>query len=155
SFQLNVDATNVLPVIAATTVNTGAVTAVNLGAIANVSGPVQIPLLSYTGNNPFGALSLGTYPAGYSVSLVNNEGNSTVDLSIAPATPNAPRITSIGISGTTLHIQGTNGSPGGPYMLLGSTNVALPLNQWILITTNSYALDGSFNLSTNVVSPGT
>ena len=152
SFQLNVDANAGAPVIAATTVNTGAVTTINIGSIANAGGPVQIPLLSYTGNDPFGALSLGTHPAAYIVSLVDNTANSSVDLSIAP---NAPLITFIGISGPTLHIQGINGSHGGQYVLLGSTNVALPLNQWTPILTNNYALDGSFNLTTNVVNPAT
>jgi autotransporter-associated beta strand protein len=153
TLQLNADASSFTPVIIATTINTGAVSTINIAAISNFTSTVQIPLISYTGNDPYGALTLGTVPPGYSVALVDNTGSSTVDLSIAPPGPQGPRITSITVSGTTLSIQGTNGSLGGQYVLLGSTNVLLPFSQWTPLLTNSYAPDGTFNLTTNIVNP--
>lgn len=65
-----------------------------------------------------------------------------------------PHITHIGVSGTTLNISGTNGTASSPYVLLGSTNVALPLASWTPLLTNTFGSDGSFNLSTNIVIPG-
>jgi len=72
-------------------------------------------------------------------------------LGVAVGTKPTPRITSISLSGTTLTISGTNGSPGGQYVLLGSTNVALPLSQWTPLLTNFFDVNGHINLSTNIV----
>lgn len=65
-----------------------------------------------------------------------------------------PQFTHISVSGTTLNISGTNGTPSSPYVLLGSTNVALPLAQWSPLLTNTFGSDGSFNMSTNIVNIG-
>jgi autotransporter-associated beta strand protein len=65
-----------------------------------------------------------------------------------------PHFTTIHLSGTTLTIAGTNGTPGGQYVLLGSTNVTKPLAQWTPLLTNSFDGSGNFNLSTNIVIPG-
>jgi hypothetical protein len=151
--QLNVDGNVPTAKITATTITTNNPTAINIGSIVNVGGTVQIPLISYTGNDPYGALTLGTYPAGYTATLVDNTGSSSVDLSITSTVKPTPHITSITVSGPTLTIQGTNGANSGPYVLLGSTNVALPLIQWTPLLTNNFAPDGSFNLSTNIINP--
>ena len=139
--------------IIATNVTTGATTTINLGAIANVSSTVQIPLLSYTGTDPFPALHLGTYPAGYAVTLVDNIGNSSVDISIVPPVVPTPRITGISVSGITLNLTATNGANGGQYTLLGTTNITLPLNQWTAIFSNNFDGSGHLNVSTNVINP--
>jgi autotransporter-associated beta strand protein len=65
----------------------------------------------------------------------------------------SPKITSIKLSGTTLTILGTNGTLNGSFVLLGSTNVALPLSSWTPILTNSFNSSGDLNLSTNIVNP--
>jgi autotransporter-associated beta strand protein len=65
-----------------------------------------------------------------------------------------PFITHVSISGTTLNISGTNGTPNGPFVLLSSTNVALPVINWTPLLTNTFDGSGNFNLSTNVVVPG-
>jgi autotransporter-associated beta strand protein len=72
-------------------------------------------------------------------------------LSVAIGTKPVPHITSVSLSGTTLTILGTNGAPGGQYVLLGSTNVALPLSQWTPLLTNFFDVNGHINLSTNIV----
>jgi hypothetical protein len=64
-----------------------------------------------------------------------------------------PHFTSVSVSGTTLTIQGTNGADSGPYVLLGTTNLTLPISQWTPLLTNSFAPNGSFNLSTNIINP--
>jgi sugar lactone lactonase YvrE len=64
-----------------------------------------------------------------------------------------PRITGIHLSGATLTITATSGAPGEPYVLLESTNLLLPLDQWRPLLTNSFDGSGNLNLSTNVVNP--
>ena len=72
-------------------------------------------------------------------------------LSVVVGVKPVPRITSISVAGTTLTMSGTNGAPSGQYVLLGTTNVALPLNQWTPVLTNNFDGSGMLNLSTNIV----
>jgi len=155
TLQLNVNGTATTANISATAVTTNNPSTINIGAVANVSGTVQIPLISYTGTgiDPYGALTLGTLPAGYTANLVDNTGNSSVDLSIASTVKPTPRITGISALGTTLTITATNGAFGGQYVLLGSTNVALPLSQWTPLLTNNFDGSGNLDLSTNIINP--
>jgi hypothetical protein len=68
--------------------------------------------------------------------------------------PSSPHITSIQVGGTGgLTLSATNGTPGGSWALLQSTNVALPLSQWQTNRTGTF--DGSGNLSTNIVNTAT
>ena len=87
----------------------------------------------------------------------NNPGDSnfveSVRASLAPLAPPLPRITHISLSGTSLSISATNGTAGGPWTLLQSTNVALPLSQWQTNIMGTF--DGSGNLSTNIVNTAT
>jgi hypothetical protein len=69
---------------------------------------------------------------------------------ITVAGPAQPDITGISLSGTTLVINGVNGTSGLNYTLLTSTNLALPLAQWTPIATNSFS-GTSFSV-TNTVS---
>ena len=64
-----------------------------------------------------------------------------------------PHITSISVSGTTLNLIATNGAIGGTYMLLETTNLTLPINQWTAVLTNSFDGSGNLNLSTNIINP--
>jgi hypothetical protein len=76
-----------------------------------------------------------------------------VATSIIPSVP--PKITSISLSGANAVLSGTNGVNGGTYYLLESTNITLPLNQWIPIATNvmnaSGGLDSFTLIETNAV----
>ena len=65
-----------------------------------------------------------------------------------------PRITAIGLNGTAFTLRATNGADGGRFVLLQSTNVALPLNQWKPVLTNAFDSSGDLDLSTNVFNPG-
>ena len=61
-----------------------------------------------------------------------------------------PAITNFSLAGTTLTLSGAGGVPGADFYLLTSTNVALPLSQWLSIATNQYGGDGGFTLTTFV-----
>jgi hypothetical protein len=70
---------------------------------------------------------------------------------VAPAP--VPRITAIGLNGTTLTLAATNGGAEYQFKLLESTNPALPLNRWISILTNSFDTNGDLRLTTNLLNP--
>lgn len=67
----------------------------------------------------------------------------------AVAPPASPQVTGIDVAGTTLSISATNGTAGGSWILLQSTNLALPLSQWQ--TNRVGVFDGNGQLSTNLV----
>ncbi len=64
-----------------------------------------------------------------------------------------PHFTSIKVSGTTLTINAVNGTPGGQFVLIGSTNILKPLINWTPILTNTFDGSGNLNLTTNIVNP--
>ncbi len=55
----------------------------------------------------------------------------------------APRET-ISRDGTNVVIVGTDGPPGGTYHIMTSTNITLPISQWIPLATNLFDSSGSF-----------
>ena len=150
TLQMNVDG-NATPTINATNVTTGAMTTINLPVINNVFGTVQIPFLRYQGSDPFSALHLGTIPGGFTVTLVDDTANSSVDLNIISPFKPTPPIKSFNVNGTTLNLAATNGQAGSQVVLVGATNLTTPFAQWTPVLTNSFDSNGNLNLSTNVV----
>jgi autotransporter-associated beta strand protein len=137
------------PSLVATTIAPNGTTTLNIGGIVNVSSHTTIPLISYTGSNPFPNLALGSTPPGYVLTLVDNSGASTIDLEIVPP----PMFTSAVRVGTNLVVGGINGTAGNSYYVLTSTNAALPIAQWTPITTNVFGPGGEFSF-TNAIVPG-
>jgi autotransporter-associated beta strand protein len=64
-----------------------------------------------------------------------------------------PAISNISINGNSLIFGGAGGINGGTYYLLTSTNLALPLTNWTIISTNAFDANGRFNF-TNPANPG-
>jgi hypothetical protein len=64
-----------------------------------------------------------------------------------------PHFTSVKVSGTTLTISAVNGTPGGQFVLIGSTNILTPLANWTPILTNNFDGSGNLNMTTNIVNP--
>jgi hypothetical protein len=58
-----------------------------------------------------------------------------------------PSATGIQLSGTDVMIAGTNGAAGGTYVVLSSTNLSSPLNQWTPVATNVLATGGAFTIT--------
>jgi len=67
-----------------------------------------------------------------------------VDGTLGVVSSNPPAITSVGLSGSNLVMQGTNGTPNWSYTILSSTNLALPLAQWTAAATNYFDAGGNF-----------
>lgn len=114
-------------------------------SIANVPGSWNGNTLALIVTNAFGT----------NISLITlTVTNST----IIPT--NQPTITGFSlVTGTNVAISATNGQSGGTYYLLGSTNLATPLSQWVplatnVIATNGSAVNGFTFIGTNVVRIG-
>ncbi|HSY18566.1 MAG TPA: PQQ-dependent sugar dehydrogenase [Candidatus Acidoferrales bacterium] len=128
--------------------------AIVIDGVANVSGVITFPLISYTGTSPAnGSFVKGALPAGFSANLVNNTAQKRIDLVIAPNATVTPRINALTFAGTNLMIGGTNGFPSSAFYVLTSTNLTLPLNQWLPVSTNPFDVNGGFNF-TNPMNPG-
>jgi hypothetical protein len=64
----------------------------------------------------------------------------------------APRFTNSMLRGASFIASGLGGVTNGPYTLLSSTNLAMPLTNWTAAVTNSFDGNGRFNL-TNSMNP--
>lgn len=70
------------------------------------------------------------------------------------STPPQPGISGFSVSGANLVLNATNGVSGLTYYVLTSTNVAVPLNQWLPVTTNILSASGNFTITvSNSFSP--
>lgn len=70
-----------------------------------------------------------------------NTNNLTTDGTLQVVLTAKPQITGITLSGGNLILTGTNGVNGEPFVLLTSTNLATPLNQWIPLLTNTFGAE--------------
>lgn len=74
------------------------------------------------------------------------------DVSVVPLSQ--PVLTSISLAGANAVLSATNGQWNGTYVTLASTNLMLPLSQWIPVATNILDGNGPFTvIATNTVSP--
>ena len=119
--------------------------------VTNFSGTVtngQTFQLFVSSAGLLGTFSSVTLPSSPGLTWTNNLA---VNGSITAGVILRPGITSINITGGNVVVSGTNGSPGVQYNLLTSTNVAIPLSLWTVLTTNTFS---SSNFSvTNPVNP--
>ncbi len=116
-------------------------------------------------NESFQLFNAGSYSGAFANILPANPGpglawdtnslatSGTLNIVSAPV-QSQPHIASVTLSGMNLIFSGTNGTAGVQYEVLTSTNLALPLNQWITNATLQFDVSGNFAF-TNTVSPGT
>jgi hypothetical protein len=79
---------------------------------------------------------------GYGNFYIHTNGNSLV-LSFTNNLP-LPMAMNITASGTNFIFSGANGSAGTPYFILASTNLALPLINWTVFSSNTLDANGNF-----------
>jgi fibronectin-binding autotransporter adhesin len=125
--------------------------------------------LNVTNSNPTNAFGAGD--SFQLFSAVNYAGGFT---SIVPATPgtglswdttllttsgtlkvvssvvNPPHIGGVTVTGSTLVLSGTGGSPGGGFSVYSSTDVSLPLNSWTSAGTGVFDGSGNCSFSTSI-----
>ena len=151
SLELNVNGTASTSIVDATTV-TASGTAISIASLTNVtsSNAVTIHLISYTGSDPFAGFSLAALPYGYAGNLVDNTGNSSIDLRVMTAAlPPPPTIGSIIVHSGQVIIGSVSNSDvaGGSFSVLTTTNVALPLADWTLLTRGTFGTNGNFSFT--------
>ena len=92
----------------------------------------------------------------YVVSAVSTNGeseNSAQAIAVPLVAPSAtPIFGGIQIIGGSLVITGTNGTAGANYLVLMTTNLTLPVTDWIILSTNQFGPGGSVNF-TNPINP--
>jgi hypothetical protein len=110
--------------------------AAQLSVTASNTGPYLVVVSDGTTAYPHYVSDTGTY----SLTLSGMSGLAT--------------ISTARLSGSELILGGSGGAANGAFVLLTSTNVALPLNQWIPGTTNYFDATGAFQI-TNSIAPGT
>ena len=116
----------------------------------NGFGPGSYTLFNYSGGLS-GAPVLGATPATGHAYLYSLDTNTTGRVNFIVATPPPPVFsTAILNNGTNLIMSGSGGTTNFPYLVLSSTNVALPLSQWTHVATNSFPANGNFSITNNV-----
>jgi autotransporter-associated beta strand protein len=127
--------------------------------INNTSGtPLPVGVYTIIAGSAAGSVA-GVVPTSFTVTGAGTQASQPValqisggNLSLVVGTPALPaKLSNISVNGPTLTITGSGGASGGQYVLLGSTNLLLPLNQWTPILTNTFDSNGNLNLSTNII----
>jgi hypothetical protein len=77
---------------------------------------------------------------------LSTDGRITVIGDDAPVIQ-TPRIVSAVRSGSNLIMSGTNGTTNGTFYVITSTNIALPLTNWSIVSTSTFGADGSFSVT--------
>jgi autotransporter-associated beta strand protein len=147
SLNKSLTPSNGMAVVSGTITGAGSITVTNLGSSALVAGDT-FPLFNQAVS---GGGTMTVSGGGTGVVWTNNLAvNGTI--SVVSVTQPTPHITLVQISNGNIIFSGTNGLDNGQYEVLSSTNVALPLNQWTILSTNSFNGTGQFSV-TNPVNP--
>jgi hypothetical protein len=135
----------------ATNLGSGTVTVSNLGPALVVGDTFTLFSEPVVGG---GALTVtGGGATQWSNNLAVNGSISVLSLTPPPPPP-PPSINAASASGGNLIFSGTNGTAGGPYYVLATTNIALPISAWAVVSTNSFGPGGVFSV-TNPINGGT
>lgn len=117
--------------------------------LTNLSGTLaatdSFKLFSASSYGVSGSL-LNISPAIPALNLAWNTNTLTTDgtLRIVSAPTPPPQFSSAIANGNNIILNGTNGPAGYPFIILTSTNVALPLAQWTAVATNNFDSNGNF-----------
>lgn len=75
----------------------------------------------------------------------NNLINGILSVISSPTLP--PVFSKVKVSGSNFIFNGTNGISNWPYYVLASTNISLPLTNWMIVSTNLFDVQGRFNFT--------
>ncbi|HEX4122442.1 MAG TPA: hypothetical protein VH619_17640 [Verrucomicrobiae bacterium] len=132
----------------ATNLGSGTVTVDNIGAALELGDRFVIFGGALVNG---GALTV----TGAGVQWTNNlavDGSISVLSLTPPPPPPTPTISGASEVGGNIVFSGTNGASGGTFYVLETTNIALPLADWTVVSTNTYGPGGIFSV-TNSITP--
>ena len=139
--------------IAQATLSTNSTVAVSSGAVLQLDFPTTnlVTALVLNGISQPG----GVYNATTSPTFISGTGSLIIP-STGPGTfTSTPGISGFKLNGANVTMTVTDAQAGDAYYLLASTNLALPINQWLTVATNVPGTSGSFTFTgTNAVTPG-
>jgi|GEM_PF-2244345 len=129
-------------------------------AVSGTGGTAVISTTNAAANTAFSfgyisGLGAGSDTISYSWTLPGNPNptaNAFVAAVFAPLL-SQPHLTGVNLSGTTLSISASNGTAGGSWILLQSSDLTLPLSQWQTNLTGNF--DGNGHMSTNITNTAT
>jgi autotransporter-associated beta strand protein len=141
--------TNDSAVVLGALTNGGALLVTNVSAAALAENESFKLFNAASYNGAFARVVLPPLPAGlgWNTNLLNTAGA----LSVVVATQ--PVIGPLSHSASGLVFTGTGGVANATYYLLGSSNIAAPLSNWMSLATNSFDTNGNFSF-TNALNPG-
>jgi hypothetical protein len=93
----------------------------------------------------------GAYPANFPAAWplqtgsAVNTGSGSLHILVGPPPAKPAKIVQVAILGSSLTLSGTNGAASGTYRVLTSTNLALSMRNWTVITNGSFDGSGNFN----------
>ncbi|MDB6068652.1 MAG: hypothetical protein JWR26_4860 [Pedosphaera sp.] len=121
----------------------------NAGIDTTLSFPPSLPtaLVNDLGAGGEAGLYLTAVDAGIgftmdSRSFVTNSARAVLEISAVPR----PGIAGIQAAGADLVLTATNGAVGGTYYVMSSTNLMLPLSQWLQASANVPVTNGNFSI---------
>ena len=122
-----------------------------LGGLLNITdtggfGVGTYTLFTYGGALTLGSLAIASAPAGF-VCAISTDTPGQINLIVT-----RPQFNAVNGGAGGLAMSGSGGPAGGTYYVLGSTNIALPVNLWTRIETNQFDANGNFNF-TNAADP--
>ena len=121
----------------------GTLEIVTNGATALAAGD-SFKLYDATNGNYAGAFDV-IVPATPGAGLVWNTSSLAVDGTLKVASLSGPVFSSIAVAGGNVSLVASNGTPGGQYVVLTTTNLALPISVWTPVVTNNYDGSGAIN----------
>jgi hypothetical protein len=91
----------------------------------------------------------GTVPHNWNVTVVNPGNSASTPFPFSVTAPSQPvmSVPVINVSGTQVTLSGVNGTGSYGYLVLGSSNLNIPVSQWTKLQTNTFAPNGSFSTS--------
>lgn len=124
----------------------GSLLVTNVGSRA-LAGGDSFKLFTVPGAGTyFTSVTLPALPVGLVWNTNALKTNGTISILITTT----PSFGAVGIQGSDLVIKGSGGVGNAGFVLLGSTNAALPVAQWTRLSTNAFQVDGSFSVTNTV-----
>jgi len=103
---------------------------------------VTSTLFTYTPNQGFLGQDLFTY------TITDSQGDSTVGTNFIEVVPTlAPTVIKSTRSGNNVVVSGSGGSPGAPYLILGSNTLLTPVSSWPTMASGNFDANGNFSIS--------